>query len=102
MIKFLAAAGLVTGIYVAGIGVAANAGVVCYFRAAAYAHVRARFPKPESWLNCLGLLALSVRPHGVLRPRPVSAGVMSPVQAVAWSWPGPRARLVPGAVTRRP
>lgn len=59
VIKLLAAAGLITGIYVAGIGVAANTGVICYFLAASFAHIRARFLRSEFWLNCLGLLALS-------------------------------------------
>ncbi|MGG2460740.1 hypothetical protein ACO0M4_13135 [Streptomyces sp. RGM 3693] len=59
MIKLLAAAGLITGICVAGIGAAANAGVVCYFLAASVAHIRARFLTSEFWVNCLGLLALS-------------------------------------------
>ncbi|MFI9029615.1 DoxX family protein [Streptomyces sp. NPDC053560] len=59
VIKLLAAAGLIAGIYVPGVGVAANAGVICYFLAAAVAHIRARFLKSEFWLNCLGMLALS-------------------------------------------
>ncbi|POX37488.1 hypothetical protein C3486_28240 [Streptomyces sp. Ru73] len=59
VIKLLAGAGLITGIFVAGIGAAANAGVICYFLAASAAHVRARFLQSEFWLNCLGLLALS-------------------------------------------
>ncbi|MGI5466342.1 DoxX family protein [Streptomyces sp. CA-132043] len=59
VIKLLAAAGLIAGISVAGIGVAANAGVICYFLAASAAHIRARFLKSEFWLNCLGMLALS-------------------------------------------
>jgi hypothetical protein len=60
LIKLLATAGLITGIYIAGVGLAANTGVVCYFLAASYAHIRARFLKSEFWLNCLGLLALSM------------------------------------------
>jgi hypothetical protein len=59
VVKLLAAAGLITGIYVAGIGVAANTGVICYFLAASFAHIRAGFLKSEFWLNCLGMLALS-------------------------------------------
>jgi hypothetical protein len=59
VIKLIATAGLITGIYVAGIGVAANTGVICYFLAASFAHIRARFLESEFWLNCLGLLALS-------------------------------------------
>ncbi|MFM9370997.1 DoxX family protein [Streptomyces sp. Da 82-17] len=59
-VKLLAAAGLVAGIQAAGVGAAANAGVVCYFLAASYAHIRARFLKTEFWVNCLGMLALSL------------------------------------------
>lgn len=59
VIKLLAAAGLIVGLWVPGIAFAANVGVVCYFVAAAYAHIRARFTGSEFWLNCLGMLALS-------------------------------------------
>ncbi|MZD04328.1 hypothetical protein GTW43_04420 [Streptomyces sp. SID5785] len=60
VIKLLAAAGLVAGIFVDGVGAAAAAGVVCYFLAASYAHLRARFLRTEFWVNCLGMLALSL------------------------------------------
>ncbi|MFI7006178.1 DoxX family protein [Streptomyces sp. NPDC050145] len=59
-IKLLAAAGLIVGLSYDGVGAAANAGVVCYFLAASYAHVRARFLRSEFWVNCLGMLALSL------------------------------------------
>lgn len=59
VIKALAAAGLLAGIALAGVGLAANLGVIAYFVVAAAAHVRARFLKQEFWLNCLGMLALS-------------------------------------------
>ncbi|MGW8380645.1 DoxX family protein [Streptomyces sp. ODS28] len=59
VIKFLAVAGLVTGLYVAGVGAAANVGVVCYFLAAVFAHLRARFLGSAFWLNCLGMLGFS-------------------------------------------
>ncbi|ACU97150.1 DoxX family protein [Saccharomonospora viridis] len=59
-IKLIAAAGLIVGLFVAGVGIAANVGVIAYFVAAAYAHIRAKFLKSEFWINCLGMLALSI------------------------------------------
>lgn len=59
VIKLLAATGLVVGLWVPGIAFAANVGVVCYFVAAAYSHIRVRFTGSEFWINCLGMLALS-------------------------------------------
>ncbi|MGW6353731.1 DoxX family protein [Streptomyces sp. NPDC055092] len=59
-IKLLATAGLIAGLKYDGIGLAANTGVIAYFLAAAYAHYRARFLKQEFWVNCLGMLGLSV------------------------------------------
>lgn len=60
VIKLLATAGLVIGIWVPGIALAATVGVICYFLAASYAHYRADFLKQEFWINCLGMLALGV------------------------------------------
>ncbi|MGP9501744.1 DoxX family protein [Specibacter sp. AOP5-B1-6] len=60
VVKLLAAAGLMAGLAIPGVGLAANIGVVAYFLSAAAAHIRARFLKQEFWLNCLGMLALSV------------------------------------------
>ena len=60
LIKLLATAGLVAGFALPGVGFAANVGVGVYFLAAAIAHIRARFLKREFWLNCLGMLALSL------------------------------------------
>lgn len=59
VIKILAAAGLLVGIYVDGLAFAATIGVIVYFLCAAYAHVRARFLGSEFWVNCLGMLALA-------------------------------------------
>lgn len=59
-IKLLATAGLIVGLYVPGIGIAANVGVIAYFLAASYAHFKAKFLKSEFWINCLGILALSI------------------------------------------
>lgn len=60
VIKLLAAAGLIIGIWVPGIALAANAGVVAYFLCASAAHIRARFLGKEFWVNCLGFLTVSV------------------------------------------
>lgn len=57
--KLLGAAGLMAGLWLPGVGLAANVGVVAYFCCAAAAHVRARFLRSSFWLNCLGMLALS-------------------------------------------
>lgn len=60
VVKTLAVAGLVAGIWIPGIGLAANAGVVAYFVCASVAHIRARYLVQSFWLNCLGMLVLSV------------------------------------------
>jgi len=44
----------------AGVGLAATVGVVVYFLCAVVAHIRAHFLGREFWLNCLGMLALSL------------------------------------------
>lgn len=59
-IKILATIGLVAGLKYPEIGFTTNIAVIAYFVCAAYAHYRARFLKQESWLNCLGMLGLSV------------------------------------------
>ena len=60
VIKTLAAIGLVAGIWIPGIALAANVGVIAYFLSAAVAHIRARFTGRTFWLNCLGMLTLSI------------------------------------------
>lgn len=60
VIKSLAVTGLVVGIVVPGVGLAATVGVVAYFVCAAAAHVRARFFTSAFWVNCLGMLALAI------------------------------------------
>lgn len=60
VIKATAALGLLAGLWVPGVAVAANVGVIAYFVCAAVAHVRARFLGQAFWLNCLGMLALAV------------------------------------------
>ena len=58
-VKLLGTAGLVVGLRHDGVGVAAATGIVAYFVAAAYAHLRAGFVGVTFWVNCLGMLALS-------------------------------------------
>lgn len=60
VIKLLATVGLVVGLRYAGVGLTVNFAVIAYFVCAAYSHYRARFLKQEFWLNCLGMLGLSV------------------------------------------
>ncbi|NLG55305.1 MAG: hypothetical protein GX542_06610 [Rhodococcus sp.] len=58
-IKIVAVAGLVVGIWQPGVGVAATAGVIAYFLAASYTHIRARALGQAFWVNCLGMLGIS-------------------------------------------
>lgn len=60
VIKLLAAAGLIAGLWIPGVGFAANAGVIAYFICAAAAHLRAQFLGRAFWVNCLGMLLLAV------------------------------------------
>ncbi|MGO1583920.1 MAG: DoxX family protein [Actinomycetaceae bacterium] len=60
VVKGLAVAGLVAGIWLPGVAFAANVGVIAYFLCAAVAHVRARFTGQAFWINCLGMLVLSI------------------------------------------
>lgn len=60
IIKLLAAAGLIAGIWIPGIALAANVGVIAYFLCAAFAHIRAGATGMAFRVNCLGMLALSI------------------------------------------
>lgn len=60
VVKFLATAGLIIGIWVPGVGLAAVVGLIVYFLTAAAAHVRAGYVGRDLWLNCLGMLTLNV------------------------------------------
>lgn len=60
VIKLTAAVGLLVGVRYERVGLAATVGVIVYFICAAVAHYRARFMKQEFWLNCLGMLAVSI------------------------------------------
>lgn len=59
-IKLLATTGLIAGLKYPGVGAATTIAVIAYFVSAAYAHYRARFLKQEFWLNCLGMLTMSI------------------------------------------
>ncbi len=59
VVKFVAAAGLVAGLWVPGVGLAAVVGLIVYFLAAAGAHIRAGYVGRDFWLNCLGMLLLN-------------------------------------------
>lgn len=59
VIKALAAAGLIAGIWMPGLAFAANSGVIAYFLCAAITHIRAKATGSAFWINCLGMLALS-------------------------------------------
>ena len=60
VIKALAVVGLIAGIWMPGVAFAANVGVIAYFCCAAVAHLRARNTGQAFWVNCLGMLALSI------------------------------------------
>ena len=59
-IKSLAVVGLIARLWIPGVAISATIGVITYFCCAAYAHIRAKFFGQAFWLNCLGMLALSV------------------------------------------
>lgn len=59
-IKCVAISGLIVGLAYPGVRVAALAGIVTYFFAAAFAHLKAKFTGTEFWANCLGMLILSI------------------------------------------
>src|SRR5699024_2449593 len=56
VVKFLAAAGRVAGLWIPGVGAAASGWLVGYFRGAAAAHLRADFLGRALCRNCLGML----------------------------------------------
>lgn len=60
VIKLLAVAGLVAGIWIPGVAFSATVAIIVYFCSAAAAHLRARNTGQAFWLNCLGMLLLSV------------------------------------------
>lgn len=60
IVKLLAAAGLIAGIWIPGIALAANIGAIAYFLCAVIAHIRAGATGMAFRVNCLGMLALSI------------------------------------------
>ena len=60
VIKSLAVTGLLVGLAIPGIGLAATVGVIVYFSSAVVAHIRSGFLGMEFWVNCLGFLVLGV------------------------------------------
>ncbi|MGW4030461.1 DoxX family protein [Streptomyces sp. NPDC004838] len=62
LITFKAASvvGLVVGLWVPGVAMTTTAAIVVYFLAAAASHIRARALNSAFWVNCLGMLLLSL------------------------------------------
>ncbi|MCG7526867.1 hypothetical protein MHW47_20765 [Streptomyces sp. OfavH-34-F] len=58
--KTASVAGLVAGFWIPGVAMTTTAAVVVYFLAAAAAHIRARALGRTFWVNCLGLLTVSL------------------------------------------
>lgn len=58
--KASAVAGLLAGLWIPGVAMTTTAAVVVYFLAAATAHLRARALNSTFYLNCLGMLTLSL------------------------------------------
>lgn len=60
VIKVAATAGLIVGLWVPGVALTTHVALVCYFLAAAAAHLRARNTGMTFWVNCLGMLVLTI------------------------------------------
>ncbi|MYY04590.1 MULTISPECIES: DoxX family protein [unclassified Streptomyces] len=58
--KTASVVGLVVGFKVPGVAMTTTAAVVVYFLAAAAAHIRARALSSAFWVNCLGMLVVSL------------------------------------------
>ncbi|MEU2246699.1 DoxX family protein [Streptomyces sp. NPDC019224] len=58
--KAASVVGLVVGFRVPGVAMTTTAAIVVYFLAAAVAHIRARALNTTFWVNCLGMLAVSL------------------------------------------
>lgn len=65
VVKMLAIVGLIVGLWAPDVALAANAGVIVYFSCAVVAHIRAQFFGRIFWINCVGMLILSVMVFGV-------------------------------------
>lgn len=59
-LKAAAAAGLIVGLWLPWLGLVTSLAVVAYFVVAASMHLRARYLGRDFWLNCLGMLTISV------------------------------------------
>lgn len=58
--KAASVAGLAVGLRVPGVAMTTTAAIVVYFLAATAAHLRARALNSTFWINCLGMLLLSL------------------------------------------
>ncbi|MFI0976040.1 DoxX family protein [Streptomyces sp. NPDC021093] len=58
--KTASVVGLTVGLWVPGVAMTTTAAIVVYFLAAAAAHIRARALNSAFWVNCLGMLLLSL------------------------------------------
>ncbi|MCX4445163.1 DoxX family protein [Streptomyces sp. NPDC087866] len=58
--KTASVVGLVVGFWVSGVAMTTTAAIVVYFIAAAVAHIRARALNTTFWVNCLGMLVVSL------------------------------------------
>jgi hypothetical protein len=58
--KVASVVGLLVGLWVPGVAMTTTAAIVVYFLAAAASHIRARALNSAFWINCLGMLLLSL------------------------------------------
>lgn len=58
--KAASVVGLAVGLRVPGVAMTTTAAIVVYFLAAAAAHIRARALNTTFWVNCLGMLVVSL------------------------------------------
>ncbi|TDC78649.1 DoxX family protein [Streptomyces hainanensis] len=59
-VKATSVVGITVGLWVPGVAMTTTAGIVVYFLAAVAAHIRARALGLTFWVNCLGMLLLSL------------------------------------------
>jgi hypothetical protein len=58
--KTASVVGITVGLWVPGVAMATTAAIVVYFLAATASHIRARALSSAFWVNCLGMLLLSL------------------------------------------
>ena len=68
VVKACAVVGLIAGLWVPGVGLAAHAGVIVYFLCAIAAHLRARFPGRACWVELPGNVRPCSRHPGLRLP----------------------------------